>query len=76
MGKGSIHLKQKGMAGIMEREERWNQFAVTGKVMDYLEYRKSAEAWRNSTAEGNREHERDCGTYRDDINSISDERVR
>lgn len=63
------------MARIMGQEERWNQFAVTGKVMDYLEYRKSADTERNSTAEGNRENERDGGTYRDDLNSISRERV-
>ncbi|MCD7826178.1 MAG: hypothetical protein LUH14_09500 [Clostridiaceae bacterium] len=25
----------------MEKEERWNQFAASGKVMDYLEYRES-----------------------------------
>lgn len=60
----------------MEREERWNQFAVTGKVMDYLEYRKSVSDERDLVAEGSRRHERDSYTYRDDINSISHERVR
>lgn len=64
------------MAGIMKQEERWNQFAVTGKVMDYLEYRKSAEAERNSTSKGSGEHERDSSTYRDGINSISHEGIR
>ena len=26
---------------MMEQEDRWNQFAATGKVKDYLEYRES-----------------------------------
>lgn len=61
----------------MNQEERWNQFAVTGKVMDYLEYRKGAqEKGQSLEAEGSKKHERDSYTYRDDINSISHERVR
>lgn len=65
------------MAEIMNQEERWNQFAATGKVMDYLEYRKGTqEDGQSLKAEGSREHERDSYTYRDDINGISHEGVR
>lgn len=61
----------------MNQEERWNQFAATGKIMDYLEYRKGTrETGCSFPAEGNREHERDNSTYRDDINGISHERIR
>ena len=61
----------------MKQEERWNQFAVTGRVMDYLEYRKSVrDESSNVAAEGKGENERDSSIYRDGINSISNERVR
>lgn len=60
----------------MNQEERWNQFALTGKVMDYLEYRKNISDESNLTAEGSKENEGNSDTYGDDINSSSDERVR
>ena len=41
----------------MNQEERWNQFAATGKVMDYLEYRNgTGETECSFPAEGSREH--------------------
>ena len=59
----------------MNQEERWNQFALTGKVTDYLEYRRNI-AEECSRTEGSREHEGHSYADRDDFNSISDERVR
>jgi hypothetical protein len=71
-----VHEK-KGMAGRMNQEEQWNQFAATGRVMDYLEYRKGIQE-RNSSleTEGSKEHERNSYTYGDDFNSVSHEGVR
>lgn len=70
-------MKKERHGGEMNQEERWNQFAATGKIMDYLEYRKGTrETGCSFPAEGNREHERDNSTYRDDINGISHERIR
>lgn len=59
----------------MGQEERWNQFAVTGKIMDYLEYKRCAGEERNSTAEGSEEHGRDGDAHGDDIDSIPSEGV-
>lgn len=71
------NYKRERHGGEMDQEERWNQFAATGKIMDYLEYRKgTGEAGCTFPAEGSREHERDSSTYRDDINGISHERIR
>ena len=39
-----IYSIQKGMARKMNQSERWNQFAATGRVMDYLEYKQSIES--------------------------------
>ena len=64
------------MARKMNQEERWNQFALSGKVMDYLEYRRDISEGQNSTAERSKEHEGNSYTYRDGINSISHERIR
>lgn len=60
----------------MNQEERWNQFALSGKVMDYLEYRRDISEGQNSTAERSKEHEGNSYTDRDGFNSITHERIR
>lgn len=37
----------------MEQEERWNQFAASGRVMDYLKYRESVNDWESSQTASN-----------------------
>lgn len=34
-----MNTNQKGMAKNMAEKESWNQFAASGKILDYLEYR-------------------------------------
>ena len=58
----------------MSDNEQWNIFAMTGKVEDYLSYRSNAGS--NVTDRSDSNDRRDCYTDRDDINRISDERVR
>lgn len=41
--------KQKGMAKNMAEKESWNQFAASGKVMDYLEYKGCLDGVMNAT---------------------------
>jgi len=73
----SYTLLKERHGGSMNQKERWNQFASTGKVTDYLEYRKEEQRAKGSTAgEGNRGHERNGDTYRDDYNGVPHERVR
>lgn len=64
----------------MELQDRWNQFAASGRVEDYLSYRN---AEYNKTLEHNPDQDK-AGTYyggragrsnRDGISSISGERI-
>lgn len=80
---------EKGMGMKMDQKERWNQFASTGRVEDYLAYCRSSRV-ENSVGDSSRmetavnrsryenegKHERDRYGDGDDINGISYERVR
>lgn len=44
-----IKYNQKGMAKNMAEKESWNQFATSGKVMDYLEYKGCLDGVLNAT---------------------------
>lgn len=43
----------------MEQEERWNQFATSGSVMDYLKYRESVEKWGSDQVASNSTREQE-----------------
>ena len=72
----SVKYIQKGMARYMAEKEGWNQFAASGKVMDYLEYKGCLHGLANvsnvvpapgmmgscAIAQDEEEHEDDGGT--------------
>ena len=63
------------MAERMDKEERWNQFAATGKVTDYLKYCSERQMTAASTEES-KQYERNSDIDRNGHYRITDERVR
>ena len=60
----------------MEQDERWNQFAASGRVTDYLRYRESVAEGKMKTGqsnenEGNRENGNDSNSNGNDIEGSS-----
>ena len=63
----------------MEQEERWNQFASSGRVTDYLRYKESVRESGKTTAEqmakGSRGYEQDSNSDGNDTYRITSQGI-